>query len=448
MIRKVFPSALCAGLSGVCLFHSASAAELRGLALSTGAGGAQLTLDLSEAANHHVFKLDHPDRVVIDLTRTHLARGVRAPSAAGVVSAVRLGRQPHGTLRVVVQLESPLLARTSSGRGEGGRRLVLTVGEPVVAGAAGVVTATTGGAAPAPAAAAVTASPAAVIAAPATVTAPSAAVTSAPPASKVVRAVHAPGEAERDVVVAVDAGHGGEDPGAIGHGGTREKDVTLAIARALAERIDAEPGMHAVLTRNRDEFLELRDRIARAHAAHADMFISVHADSIADRSIGGASVYVLSVNGASSEAARWLAERENSADLVAGTRAVDQGALEPVLIDAAQSQMIGISATAAERVVNALEGVGEVRKAQVQRAGFVVLKSRDIPSMLIETAYISNPTEERRLRSPAQQTRLADAIASGVRSYFLQNPPDGTRIKQERRTLASAGGSATATTVQ
>jgi N-acetylmuramoyl-L-alanine amidase len=455
MIRKVFPSALCAGLSGVCLFHSASAAELRGLALSTGAGGAQLTLDLSEAANHHVFKLDHPDRVVIDLTRTHLARGVRAPSAAGVVSAVRLGRQPHGTLRVVVQLESPLLARTSSGRGEGGRRLVLTVGEPVVAGAAGVVTATTGGAAPAPAAAAVTASPgavtpspAAVIAAPATVAAPSAAVTSAPPASKVVRAVHAPGEAERDVVVAVDAGHGGEDPGAIGHGGTREKDVTLAIARALAERIDAEPGMHAVLTRNRDEFLELRDRIARAHAAHADMFISVHADSIADRSIGGASVYVLSVNGASSEAARWLAERENSADLVAGTRAVDQGALEPVLIDAAQSQMIGISATAAERVVNALEGVGEVRKAQVQRAGFVVLKSRDIPSMLIETAYISNPTEERRLRSPAQQTRLADAIASGVRSYFLQNPPDGTRIKQERRTLASAGGSATATTVQ
>jgi N-acetylmuramoyl-L-alanine amidase len=202
--------------------------------------------------------------------------------------------------------------------------------------------------------------------------------------------------------------------------------------------------MHAVLTRNRDEFLELRDRIARAHAAHADMFVSVHADSIADRSIAGASVYVLSVHGASSEGARWLAERENAADLAAGTRGVDQGTLEPVLIDAAQSEMIGISAAAAERVVNALEGVGEVRKAQVQRAGFVVLKSRDIPSMLIETAYISNPSEERRLRNPAQQARLADAIASGVRSYFLQNPPDGTRIKQERRALASAGGAATA----
>jgi len=244
----------------------------------------------------------------------------------------------------------------------------------------------------------------------------------------------------------VDAGHGGVDPGAIGHGGTREKDVTLAIARALAERINAEPGMHAVLTRDRDEFLELRDRIRRAHLAHADMFISVHADSMADRSITGASVYVLSVHGASSEAARWLAERENTADLVGGVRADDQGALEPVLIEEAQNQIIGVSASAAERVVSALEGVGEIRKAQVQRAGFVVLKSRAIPSMLIETAYISNPAEERRLRSAREQARLADAIAGGVRSYFTLNPPDGTRFKQERRsTLTSAADAAAAT---
>src|SRR5882724_11901423 len=143
-------------------------------------------------------------------------------------------------------------------------------------------------------------------------------------APKAVRAVHAPGDGDRDVIIAVDAGHGGEDPGAIGHGGTREKDVTLAIARALAERINAEAGMHAVLTRDRDEFLELRDRIARARAAHADLFISVHADSIGDRGVSGASVYVLSVHGASSEAARWLAERENSADLVGAARGPDQ----------------------------------------------------------------------------------------------------------------------------
>jgi N-acetylmuramoyl-L-alanine amidase len=259
-----------------------------------------------------------------------------------------------------------------------------------------------------------------------------------------IRPAHAPQvEGERDVIVAVDAGHGGQDPGAIGHGGTREKDVTLAIARALAERIDGEPGMRAVLTRDRDEFIELRERIRRARVAHADIFISVHADSIADRSVSGASVYVLSVHGASSEAARVLAEQQNAADLMGGVPL--EGDLATVLLDATQNEIIGVSASAAERVVNALEGVGEVRKPQVQRAGFVVLKSPAIPSMLVETAYISNPSEERRLRSASQQTRLADAIATGVRSYFVLNPPDGTRFKQERRsTLASAADASAA----
>jgi N-acetylmuramoyl-L-alanine amidase len=301
----------------------------------------------------------------------------------------------------VVQLKSALAAHSAWAPGEEGRLLVLTLGQPTQA-------------------------PAEVV-------------------PKTVRAVHAPGDGDRDVIIAVDAGHGGVDPGAIGRGGTREKDVTLAIARALAERINAEAGMHAVLTRDRDEFLELRDRIARARAARADLFISVHADWIADRGVSGASVYVLSVHGASSEAARWLAERENSADLVGGARGDDQGALEPVLIDAAQNEIIGVSASAAQRVVSALEGVGEIRKAQVQRAGFMVLKSRYIPSMLIETAYISNPAEELRLRSTREQARLADAIAGGVRSYFTLNPPDGTRFKRQRRsTLASAAGAASA----
>jgi N-acetylmuramoyl-L-alanine amidase len=263
---------------------------------------------------------------------------------------------------------------------------------------------------------------------------------------KTVRAVHAPGEGDRDVIVAVDAGHGGVDPGAIGHGGTREKDITLAIARALAERINAEPGMHAVLTSNRDEFVELWDRIARARAAHADLFVSVHADSIRDRSVSGASVYVLSVHGASSEAAKMLADRENAADLMGGIALDDKGPLGAVLIDAAQDQIVGQSASAAERVMSALEGVGEIRKAQVQRAGFVVLKSPAIPSMLVETAYISNPGEERRLRSTEQQARLAEAIATGVRSYFVKYPPDGTRFKQERRsTLASSADAAAGT---
>ena len=397
MITKAFRHVITAALLMVAALSSTHAAQLRGISVSSDSHSAQVTLDLTEATVQKVFNLENPDRVVIDLPHTYSARGVRAPAPAGVISGMRIGPQPRGTLRIVVQLRSALPARSSWGTGIDGRLLILTLGEPV---------------------------------APAMQRGP-----------KGVRAAHAPGEGDRDVVIAIDAGHGGIDPGAIGRGGTREKDVTLAIARALAARIEAEPGMRAVLTRNRDEFIELRERIRRAHASHADMFVSVHADSIADRGVSGASVYVLSSHGASSEAARLLAERENAADLMGGVLE-DKGALGPVLLDAAQSEIIGISATAAERVVNALGSVGEIRKAQVQQAGFVVLKSPEFPSMLIETAYISNPYEERRLRSIGQQARLAEAIAGGIRTYFLQNPPDGTRLKQERRTAAADGESA------
>jgi N-acetylmuramoyl-L-alanine amidase len=398
MIRKVFCHGFAAALITCGLDSPLAAAELRGLHVSASGDSAQLALDLSERAPQKLLILSHPDRVVIDLRNTHRASGLRAPAGSGAVTAVRLGSQPGGTLRIVLELKGPLTPKSTWS----GRQLLVNLG----AGA------------PAP-------------------ETPAAARADAAPQS--IAAAHAPGEGGRDVVIAVDAGHGGNDPGAIGPGGTREKDVTLAIAQALAERINAEPGMRAVLTRDRDEFLELRDRIHRARVARADMFVSVHADSIADHSVTGASVYVLSVHGASSEAARWLAERENAADLMGGVRLDDKGALAPVLLDATQSEIIGVSASAAERVVGALENVGEVRKAQVQHAGFVVLKSPDIPSMLVETAYISNPSEERRLRTASQQQRLADAIASGVRSFFVQNPPDGTRFKQERRnTLASA----------
>jgi len=395
MIRKVFLGRVAAGLLGLAVSCTAAAAELRSISLSATAGTARITLALTDGAAGKVFTLDNPERAVIDLPRTRAGHGVRVPAPSGVVTAVRLGHQPGGVLRVVVQLKSALPVRSEWSAGEAGRQLLLTLGE--------------GATAPA----------------------------DAPP--KALAATHAPGDGDRDVIVAVDAGHGGVDPGAIGHGGTREKDVTLAIARALAARLDAEPGMRAVLTRDRDEFLELRARIQRARTAHADMFISVHADSIADRSISGASVYILSVHGASSEAARELAEGQNAADLIGGVRIAD-----PVVLDLVQQEFIGLSATAAERVVSALESVGEVRKAQVQRAGFVVLKSPDMPSMLIETAYISNPAEERRLRNRAQQARLAEAICGGVHSYFLQNPPDGTRFKRERR-LASAANSTAST---
>ncbi|MBS0378550.1 MAG: N-acetylmuramoyl-L-alanine amidase [Proteobacteria bacterium] len=398
---------------------SLAAAQLRGVALGTEGGNVQLSFELDQAVQPRIFRLAHPDRIVIDLRHTQRAGGLKAPAVAGAVTAVRFGTQPGGTLRLVLETNGRLAVHSLWKGTSRAPRLVLNLG----AGSAGAAVAAAPPAAPLPVAAA-----------------------SSPQSASPPRAIKVPEEGSRDVIVAVDAGHGGQDPGAVGHGGTYEKNVTLAIARALADRINAEPGMRAILTRDKDEFIELRDRIHRARVAHADMFISVHADSIADRSITGASVYVLSEHGASSEAARWLAERENAADLAGGVRLDDKGALAPVLLDATQSEIIGVSATAAERVVGSLASVGEVRKVQVQHAGFVVLKSPDIPSMLVETAYISNPDEERRLRSSAQQARLAEAIAGGVRTFFQQNPPDGTRFKQQRReTLANSGSVAPAT---
>jgi N-acetylmuramoyl-L-alanine amidase len=402
MIKKVFElGAVVALMVGGASAASAATAQLREARLSATGTSAQLTLDVAGTTTQKVFTLDKPRRVVIDLAHTGVAPGFRVPEGSGVVSEVRTGHQLGGTLRIVVQLRAPAPARsiwmpeTSSGR----HQLIVSFGD----------------------------------AAPEADTTP-----------RVVRAPHAPIDSDRDVVVAVDAGHGGQDPGATGPRGTHEKDVVLPIARRLAERINGEPGMRAVLTRNRDEFLVLRDRIKRARVAKADMFISIHADSIANHDVTGASVYILSERGASNESARWLAERENAADLMGGVSLDDKdNTLASVLLDLSQSANISASMTAAQRVLTALDNVGQVRKTQVQQAGFVVLKSPDIPSMLVETAYISNPSEELRLKNPRQQANLAEAIFAGVRNYFEQNPPAGTRFAQARHaTIASAAATA------
>ena len=224
----------------------------------------------------------------------------------------------------------------------------------------------------------------------------------------------------------------------MGKAGTREKDVVLAIARALKNRIDAEPGMRAVLTRDSDTFIPLRERMNLARAARADLFVSVHADAIRNREVSGSSVYVLADHSASNEAARWLAERENAADLAGGVSLGDKSQqLASVLMDLSQTASIGASAEAAERVLAALDQVGTVRKSQVQRGPFLVLKSPDIPSMLIETAYISNPAEERRLRSASYQTELANAIFRGVHDHFRRSPPDGSLIARQQKSRGS-----------
>jgi N-acetylmuramoyl-L-alanine amidase len=361
------------------------------------ADSARLVLNLSAVPARKVFTLDKPDRIVIDLPATRLASGLRLPQAAGPVRSVRSGHRPGNTLRLVIELARKLDPAVSVS----GSRLTLDIGA---------------------------------------VPTPLVATPPAPAPAAPVRAAHAPDDTGRDVIVAVDAGHGGADPGASGANGTREKDVVLAIARALAKRIDAEPGMRAVLTRSEDRFIPLRERINLARSARADIFVSVHADAIKNREVSGSSVYVLSERGASSEAARLLAQEENAADLKGGISLSDKDdKLASVLMDLSQTASIGASMEAAERVLSQLDRVGTIRKTRVQQAGFVVLKLPDIPSMLVETAYISNPGEERKLRDPAHQAAVAEAIFNGVREQFRSSPPDGSLFARQRDARRGAG---------
>ena len=403
----------------------AGAAQLDRIGLSADRQTAVLTLSLTAPVAQHVFRLYNPDRLVIDLPGTRRHASLPQPPADSVVATVRSGVRDGHSLRLVLELRAALQPQLQpTTRANGYQLRIALAAAPVPVRAA-----------PEPAAGAMQASadtpntPSAPDAAQDAVPAAAAAsVPAMPPrAARNVRAAHAP-QGEHSIVVAVDAGHGGDDPGATGATGTHEKVVTLAIARALAARIDREPGMRAVLTRDGDYFVELRERMRRVRAAHADMFVSIHADAVLDRGVSGASVYILSDRGASSEAARTLAEQQNAADLKGGISLSQQRPdVRSVVLDLAQTANIGQSVEAADRVLGALDRVGAVRKREVQQAAFVVLKSPDIPSLLVETAYISNAGEERKLRAPTEQQRLAEAIFSGIDSYFRKFPPDGSQ---------------------
>jgi len=231
----------------------------------------------------------------------------------------------------------------------------------------------------------------------------------------------------RDVVVVIDAGHGGEDPGASGRGGAREKDIVLAIARKLAAEVDNQPGMRAVLVRDGDYFVSHRKRMEIAHEARADFFISIHADSYRDPAAKGSTVYMLSDKGASDEAALLLAQRENASDLVGGVSLADKDqVLARVLLDLSQSAALNASMAAGQRLIRRMSAVTAMRRREVQQAPFLVLKSPDIPSLLVETAYISNPREEASLRSAKYQSALAVALRQGIVDYFAANPPEGS----------------------
>jgi N-acetylmuramoyl-L-alanine amidase len=362
--------------------QSALAVDIRNVRLWAEPDNTRVVVDLSGRAQHSLSVLHNPERIVLDVPGAKLAKLSKTPAGAGLIKGLRISRGASGSVRLVLDLSRPAAAKSflSSPNAHYGYRLVVDL---------------SGGA-------------------------PRAAQ-----ADKPLKAKHAPADG-RDLIIAIDAGHGGEDPGAIGKNGTREKDVVLAIARELAAKINAETGMKAVLTRSGDYFVPLRDRMRRARAQQADLFVSIR-----DRTIDGSSVYILSERGATNEASRWLAERENASDLIGGVSLDDKdGVLASVLLDLSQSASINASQVAAERVLHGLTQAGEVRKHEVQRAGFMVLKSPDIPSMLVETAYISNPQEELRLRTAAHQARLAAAIRQGVHDYFYANPPMGTRIAQ------------------
>jgi N-acetylmuramoyl-L-alanine amidase len=422
---RPLPSAVLLSLLTALPFAAASATDLRGVRLMENDEGTRAVVELTGPTDYKFFTLHNPDRLVLDLRGAALASAYGAPPVNGVVTNVRTGQPTPDTLRVVFDLGDAVDAQAHIEGSGTQTRLVLDLVSPN---------------APAPSRPAVRAPDtqiAAIIAPPPVVstvaTVPVAVAEATPAEQPVVRSAPAKtikdviGSGQRKLVVAIDAGHGGKDPGAHGPSGLREKDVTLAVAKELARQINADPGMKAVLIRDDDSFVVLQNRYQRARTAQADLFISIHADAAQNSAANGASVFVLSTRGASSQAARWLADQENAADLVGGV-ALDgkDHNLASVLLDLSQSATMRASDDVAGQVLASLQNVGKAHKKTVERANFVVLRSPDVPSMLVETGFITNPGEEKNLGDQDYRRRLANAIASGVRQYFTDQPPPGT----------------------
>ncbi len=397
-IRKFRPSACMAVIARgllLCQFTAwmaapVFAADISGFRVWTDPEKTRAVLDLSERAEYRLFTLQNPDRVVIDLDKSAVRSTLDFESDhAGVINSVRHGEPEQKTLRVVFDLNTSSKVKSFmlDPTGQYGHRLVIDLYPE------------NGKAAP-------------------------------------IKQVANLADNERKVIVAIDAGHGGEDPGALGPNRTREKDVVLAISRQLKKSIDARPGMQAVLVRDGDYYIPHRERYEKARKHRADLFVSIHADAFTKSSVTGSSVFVLSSRGASSEFARRMADSENSSDLVGGVTLSDKDEmLASVLLDLSQSATMEASNLVANNVFSSMRAVGKTHKNQVEHANFMVLKSPDVPSILVETAFISNPSEEKRLRDPAWQRKIAGAIASGVQDYFYLSPPPGTWIAANRQPI-------------
>lgn len=382
-----------------------ASAEVKGVRSWLAPDNTRLVFDLSGPVEHRLFALQNPDRIVIDVSNTRLQTDFNQLSLdESPIAGIRYSNS-EGTLRIVLDMKDQVQPKSFDllPNDQYGHRLVVDL-ESKAAGAAAV---------------------AAVPVASAT-----------PPAN---------GQGQlRDIVIAIDAGHGGEDPGAVGPNGTREKDIVLAIARELKRVIDAEQGFKAVMIRDGDYFISLRNRALRARQANADLFISVHADGWKTPSARGASVWVLSERGASSEMGRWLASRENSSDLIGGVGSVSLEDKDAVLASVLLDMSMTASRTGSREVANIIHSnlgqFARMHKPNVEMANFSVLRSPDVPSILIETGFITNPHEESQLRTSAYQRRMAESIFQGVSNYFWQKPPDMTWVAWSK----SQGGTALA----
>ena len=365
----------------------------------------RLTLESKHSIHHNLFNLSSPDRLVIDLQGVSLGKALNDLSKLlgnddPYIKSIRVGRFKPGVVRLVLDLKTEVKPQLFVLKpvADYGYRLVLDVypAHPVDPLMALLEQPKTGKAAD------------------------SQPAQSAPPND----AIQNPPEMRaRTLNIAIDAGHGGEDPGARGHHGTKEKNVTLAIARKVKELVDNEPNMRGILIRDGDYFIPLIGRVAKARKMNADLFISIHADAFIKANARGSSVFALSEHGATSSAARWLAKKENEADLIGGVNiAVKDPYLARTLLDLSQTATITDSMKLAKQVLNELGDINDLHRGRVEQAGFAVLKAPDIPSILVETAFISNPREERRLRDNNYQMKIAKAILAGIKHYFAQNP--------------------------
>ena len=390
---------------GLQLLSSSTYAQpinVKSLQFDTTSKQNRMIFDVTASPQHRVFVMDNPSRLVIDISNAHLERSLAQPSEGHpLFNRVRAGVRNRTDLRIVVDLKTPISAKKFSLNSNNNdvNRLVVDLDSIVVSDVVSNKQQEK------------------------TENDNSSEVEIKTITQKTTGLAHA-----ARIIIAIDPGHGGNDPGAHGLQGTEEKVITFAIAKKLEALINAQSGMKAIMVRRGDYYVGLRERMQIARAAKADLFISIHADAFQDTEIKGASVYTLSTTGASSEAARWLADSANASDMVGVSLHDKEDDLASTLFDLTQKGTREASVNVANHVLRSFISISQLHKDTVQKAGFMVLKSPDIPSILVETAFISNASEEQNLLSKQYQSKVANAIFKGVRNYFKQSLPDDSKV--------------------